>query len=100
MRALQLALVFIAALAGTSIPPAHAHEFKLDAVITTFVTVEPNEAHVVVRAPLYLFKSAKFPVKTVEVDVPQSGPAIERALAGIEKDLAIFEDGRRLTAAN
>jgi len=78
---------------------ARAHEFKLDAVINAFVTVEPGEAHVVVRAPLYLFKSVRFPVKNAEIDIPQSGPAIERAFAAIEKDIVVFEDGRPLTAA-
>jgi hypothetical protein len=79
--------------------PAHAHEFKLDAVISSFVTIEPGEAHFVVRAPLYLFKSAKFPVKNVEIDVPQSGAAIERALAAMQKDIVLFEDGRPLTSS-
>ncbi|MEO8187733.1 MAG: HupE/UreJ family protein, partial [Burkholderiaceae bacterium] len=79
--------------------PARAHEFKLDAVINGFVTIEPGEAHFVVRAPLYLFKSARFPVKNIEIDVPQSGPAIERALAAIQKDLVISEDGRKLIAS-
>jgi HupE/UreJ protein len=79
--------------------PSPAHEFKLDAVINAFVTVEPGEAHLVVRAPLYLFKSAKFPVKDAEIDVPQSGAAVGRALAALEQDLAIFEDGRKLTAS-
>jgi hypothetical protein len=80
--------------------PARAHEFKLDAVISSFVTVEPGEAHLVVRAPLYLFKSAKFPVKNVEIDVPQSGPALERALAALQKDIVLFEDGRPLTSSS
>ena len=81
-------------------PPVHAHEFKLDAVINAFVTVEPGEAHLVVRAPLYLFQSAKFPVKNIELDVPQSGAAIERALAAIEQDIVVSEDGRKLTASS
>jgi hypothetical protein len=80
-------------------PPTHAHEFKLDAVISTFVTVEPGEAHVVVRAPLYLFQTVKFPVKNTEVDIPQSGAAMQRALAAIQQNISIFEDGRRLTAS-
>jgi hypothetical protein len=60
-----------------------AHEFKLDAVINAFVKIEPGEAQLVVRVPLYLFKSAKFPVNNVEIDVDKSAPAIERALAAI-----------------
>ena len=80
-------------------PLARAHEFKLDAVINGFVTVEPGQAHVVVRVPLYLVPSAKFPVKNVEIDVPRSGAALERALAAIQQDLVLFEDGRKLTAS-
>ena len=81
-------------------PPVHAHEFKLDTVISTFVTVEPGEAHLVLRAPLYLFQSVKFPVKNIEVDVPQSGAAMQRALAAIQQDIVIFEDGHKLTASS
>ena len=78
---------------------AHAHEFKLDAVINAFVKIEPGRAELVVRAPLYLFKSAKFPVAGgVEVDVGQSAPAIERSLLAIQKDLTLFENDRPLTA--
>src|SRR6266568_4382135 len=99
LRRLRLSFVFIAAVAGMCASVARAHEFKLDAVINAFVTVEPGEAHFVVRAPLYLFKSAKFPVKNAEIDVPQSGPALERALAALQHAIIIFEDGRKLTAS-
>ncbi len=93
----SLLIVLFAVFSGAS---ARAHEFKLDAVINAFVTTEPGEAHLVVRAPLYLFKSAKFPVKDAEVDVPQSEHAVARALAALQQDVALFEDGRRLTASN
>lgn len=78
---------------------AQAHEFKLDAVMNAFVTIEPGEAHLVIRAPLYLFKAVKFPVNNVEVDVPASGPAVERALAALQQNIVIFEDGRALKAS-
>src|SRR5215831_16497318 len=89
-------IVLCVALSGAV---ARAHEFKLDAVINAFVTVEPGEAHLVIRAPLYLFKSAKFPVKNVEIDVPQSGPAVERAVTALQKDIVLFEDGRPLASS-
>jgi hypothetical protein len=78
---------------------ARAHEFKLDAAINAFVTIEPDEAHLVVRAPLYLFKSAKFPVKNAEIDVGDSGPAVERALAALQQDVVLLEDGSALKAS-
>jgi len=93
--AFSLVALYVAACSLT----ARAHEFKLDAVINAFVTIEPGEVHLVVRAPLYLFKSVRFPVKNAEIDIPQSGAAIERAFAAIEKDIVVFEDGRPLTAS-
>jgi len=80
-------------------PRAYAHEFKLDAVMNAFVKIEPGRAELVVRAPLYLFKSARFPVAGVEIDVDQSAPAIKRSLAAIQKDITVFENGRPLTAS-
>ena len=77
---------------------AHAHEFKLDTVMNGFVKIEPTEAHVVIRAPLYLFRTIRFPVKGTEVDVENSAPAMERALAGLQQEITIFEDGRPLKA--
>jgi hypothetical protein len=79
---------------------ASAHEFKLDAVINAFVKTEPGRAELVVRAPLYLFKSARFPVAGVEIDVDQSAPALKRSLAAIQKDITVFENGRPLTAGD
>ena len=76
-----------------------AHEFKLDAVINAFVKIEPNQAQLVVRAPLYLFKSVKFPVAGAEIDVNNSAPAVERALAAIQQDITLFENDRPLVAS-
>ena len=86
--------------AAACIHIAHAHEFKLDAVINAFVKIEPGEAQFVVRAPLYLFKSVRFPVNNIEIDVDKSAPALERALAAIQQDIALFEDGRPLVASH
>lgn len=77
---------------------AAAHEFKLDAVVNTFVKIEPTEAHVVVRAPLYLFKDVRFPIKAGELDVAGSAAAMQRALAGLQQNLTLLEDGRPLVA--
>jgi hypothetical protein len=96
----RLALALVASWVAICGAPLHAHEFKLDAVINAFVTVEPGEAHLVIRAPLYLFQSAKFPVKDIEIDIPQSAAALERSFAAIQQDIALFEDGRRLTATS
>jgi len=77
-----------------------AHEFKLDAVINAFVKIEPGEAQLVIRAPLDLFKSAKFPVNNIEIDVEKSAPAVERALAAFQQDITLFENDRPLVASH
>jgi len=77
---------------------AAAHEFTLEALMNAFFKVERNEAHLVVRAPLYLFKSVRFPVKGVEVDVDRSADALQRALAAVQRDIVVAENGRPLQA--
>jgi hypothetical protein len=99
-RWLVLACAFAAgwlALCGST---ARAHEFKLDAVINAFVKIEPGEAQLVIRAPLYLFKQAKFPVAGPEIDVDKAAPAVERALAAIQHDITLLEDDRPLVASH
>ena len=91
---------WLLACAASCAQNALAHEFKLDAVINAFVKIEPGEAQLVVRAPLYLFKSVKFPVNNIEIDVDKSAPALERALAAIQQDITLFENGRPLVASH
>jgi len=91
---------WLLACAASCTQTALAHEFKLDAVINAFVKIEPGEAQFVVRAPLYLFKSVRFPVNNVEIDVDKSAPALERALAAIQQDITLFENGRPLVASH
>ena len=54
----------------------------------------------VVRAPLYLFKSSKFPVNNVEIDADNSAQALERAIASYEQSIALYENGRPLVASH
>jgi hypothetical protein len=91
--------LFIVAFFVLGASSAAAHEFKLEALMNSFVKIEANQAHLLIRVPLYLFKSVRFPVNGAEIDVAQSGDAIERALAGLQQDVAIFEDGRALSAS-
>ena len=95
LRACMLAL--LALCAGGA---ARAHEFKLDAVINAFVQIQPGEARLVVRAPLYLFKQVRFPVANAQIDLDQSGPALERALVALQRDLTLYENGRPLVASS
>src|SRR4051794_40385306 len=75
---------------------AGAHEFKLDAVVVAHVRVEGTTAHVLVRAPLYLYHDAKFPSRLTEIDIGASGPALERALALLPQSVQLLQDGRVL----
>jgi hypothetical protein len=100
LHGLRLAAWCFIVCAAASAQIACAHEFKLDAVINAFVKIEAGEAQLVVRAPLYLFKSAKFPVNNVEIDVDKSGPAIERALAAFQQDITLAENGQPLVASH
>jgi len=78
---------------------AGAHEFKLDAVMTSFVKIDPDRAELVIRAPLYLFRSTKLPIRNAEIDIPTSPPALERSIEAIERDIVLFEDGQPISAS-
>lgn len=100
MRLWRLSAWWLFVCAASCAQIASAHEFKLDAVINAFVKIEPGEAQLVVRAPLYLFKSVKFPVDNIEIEVDKSAPALERALAAIQQDITLFENERPLVASH
>jgi hypothetical protein len=68
--------------------------------MTSFLKIEPGEARLVIRAPLYLFKSVRFPVTGAEIDVAKSPAAVERALAAIQQDIVVFENDRPLVASH
>lgn len=96
-RCLRIAIVLVAAWAAVCASVVRAHEFKLDALMNAFVKIDGDEAYLVIRAPLYLFKSVRFPVRNVEIDVPNSVAALDRAAAALAGNVVLFEDGRALT---
>lgn len=91
--------LLIAAFAAICASTAWAHEFKLEAVMNAFVRIQADEAELVIRAPLYLFKSEKFPVKGPQIDVPGSGAAVQHALVALAQSVTLFEDGEALRAS-
>jgi hydrogenase/urease accessory protein HupE len=97
---LRIAACCLLALVAAYAQVARAHEFKLDAVINAFVGIEPGEARLVVRAPLFLFKSVRFPVDNITIDAARSAPALERAIASYEASLTLFENGRPLVPSH
>jgi hypothetical protein len=96
---LQLKRAFLLAAALVAASVAWAHEFTLEALVSAFFKVDAKEAHLVIRAPLYLFKEVRFPVRGVEVDVEHSGDAMQRALAALQRSVVVTANGRPLTAS-
>jgi hypothetical protein len=74
-------------------PPAAAHEFKLDLAMSTFVRIEPGEAHVLARVPLELLRSVRFPTRGPEIDLAGSADAMQRASALVTRELGLYENG-------
>src|SRR4051812_3931195 len=86
------ALGLLAALAG----PTQAHEFKLESLMNAFVKLEAQKAHLVIRLPLHITRTIKFPVNGALIDVANSGPALQQALNGLGQDITLWEDGEPL----
>ncbi len=80
--------------------PAGAHEFALESVASAFVKIEPRELRLVVRVPLHALKTINFPMRGRELDLANAGPAIQQALAGIARDITIWEDDRALVTSS
>jgi hydrogenase/urease accessory protein HupE len=89
--------LLLLALCALSAPrPGHAHEFSMDAVMNAFVRIDEQQAHLVVRVPLFALRHAGFPLKGREIEVDRSGPAIERALAMIGEGITLYEGDQPL----
>jgi hypothetical protein len=80
----------------TVVRPANAHEFKLESLMNAFVKVEPQELHLVIRLPLHITRTIRFPVKGAEIDLANAGPAIERMAEAVGHDVMLWEDQRLL----
>jgi hypothetical protein len=80
----------------TVVRPANAHEFKLESLMNAFVRVEPQELHLVIRLPLHITRTIRFPVKGAEIDLANAGPAIERLAEAVGHDVMLWEDQRLL----
>ncbi len=84
--------------AGSSLAIAHDIPAKLE--MNAFVKVDRNQAQLVIRMPLYVLGTAQFPALGRELDLAGSGPATQRALAGIAASIAIWENGTRLVPSS
>jgi hypothetical protein len=85
------------ALSVVAIPhSASGHEFIMESLMNAFVRIEPGEAHIVIRVPLHVIKSAKFPLSGREIDLTGADAAIQRALAQLSHEITIWEADQRL----
>src|SRR5262249_27201086 len=53
--------------------------------------------HLVVRLPLHVIATVKFPIKGAEIDLANAAPAIKQALQGVAAGIVLSENGRPLT---
>ena len=74
--------------------PANAHEFTMESLINAFVKIDSREAHLVLRVPLHVLKSVKFPVSGREIDLTAADAAIQQALTQLGREITIWEAGR------
>ena len=96
--ALALSIQTVVVLGSVVIPCAgSAHEFTIETLMNGFVKIEPRQAHLVVRVPLHVLKSAKFPVSGREIDLAGADAAIQRALTQLGQEITIWEAGRPLS---
>jgi hypothetical protein len=93
--------VLVALLAAALVPaPAAAHDIPGEARLHAFLKPEGERLHVLVRVPLALLLNLDVPKRGPGyIDLAAVGAALPRAVAATDKDLELFEDGRRLTVA-
>jgi hypothetical protein len=94
----RIHVVIIALVVSALLVPglARSHEFSLESVISAFFKVDRREAHLVIRVPIHVIRSVNFPLSGREIDLPNAEPAVQRALAGLGREISFWEDGRRL----
>src|SRR5215510_3760987 len=79
---------------------ASAHEFTMETLMNGFVKIEPSEIHLVVRVPLHVLKSVKFPVSGREIDLTAADIAIQKALSQLGNEITIWEENRPLVLSS
>src|SRR5207248_6364654 len=83
-----------------SLQPASAHEFKLESLMNSFVKIERHQAHLVIRVPLHITKTVRFPTRGAQIDLATAGPAMQRVLDGLTHDVTLWENGRPLVPSS
>lgn len=98
------AVRILAALALAAAPAAaRPHEIPSEYVMTALLRADPGRAELVVRVPLALLRTMRFPSRPDAsnpdagvVDLAAAGPAVERAAAAVARDLLLADGDRAL----
>jgi len=98
LRARTRPTLRLAALAALAAPLlARPHDIPRENVVNAFVKVEPGRVHLVVRVPTLLLASMRFPAAaTRELDLGLAGPAVERAVTAVGREIVLAAGGRPL----
>lgn len=92
--ALAIVFLVLGAIGGT----ARAHDVPGELRVHMHVKPEGERLHVLVRIPLALLLNLDLPKHGPGyLDLAQIEPALSRAIAAVDKDVAWFEEDRRLT---
>src|SRR5271165_697912 len=75
------------------VPVVFAHDQPLQTAVNSFVKIDQDQAHLVVRVPLDLLRGAAFPVKGNVYDIANSKDALDRAMVSIARGIPIWENG-------
>ena len=96
LLALFLPTALAMCLVLATVRPASAHEFKLESLMNAFVKIEAREAHLVIRLPLHVTQTVRFPLKGAEIDLANVEPALQRGLGALGHAVTLWEGDRPL----
>lgn len=98
MRAVTRPMLRLAALAALAVPlSARPHDIPRENVVNAFVKEEPGRVQLVIRVPTLLLASMRFPAAANrQLDLAAAGPAIERAVAAIGREIVLAAGGEPL----
>ncbi len=74
-------------------PIVFAHDMPLQTVVNSFVKIDQNQADLVVRVPLDLLRSIRFPMNGNVYDISNSDVALQQAMVQIVRGVIIWEHG-------
>src|SRR5882672_38321 len=80
--------------------PAAAHDAPQRHVMNAFVRIEEHRAHLVIRVPLDILATVRFPLRGREIDQAAAAPAIQLTLDALAHDVALWEAGRQLVPSS